>query len=415
VDYFESYYHYDTPIGADGTPYDYYEAFRDWVVANDKQVGWSEKEGGFWVVAGYEAAKEIYQNPGALTNRESTFPVYNTPDGRALMLAAYDEPEHSKYRKLVSGPFSPKSAAAMEGQLRDTANDLIDGWIEDGHVDIVAGLANEVPARATAILLGLPPDQGDVYRTWTYAMAQQQHTDPEVAAIKLGEMDDWFAELLEERKRNPGEDVLSGVIQAEVDGEKLTDQEVHDFFVVLLLGGIDNTTKLLSNFAWRLAWDRELRRRLIRHAELMPTAVDECLRYYSPAMTVRVVGDEPVTVHGCKMQPGQFVVKALPILNRDSREFPNPDVFVPDRAPNRHLALGMGIHRCLGAHLLKIEARVAMTELLRRIPEFELDHNIGTQWLLGQVGGMERVPIVFPPGGTVDPERDVAERPVSHV
>jgi len=395
----DDYYHYDTPIGPDGTPYEYYEAFRDWAVENDEQIGWSEKEGGFWLAFGYEAVREIYQNPELFTNRYSTFPVYGTPDGRPLMVAAYDEPEHSKYRKLVSGPFSPKKAAEMADQLRATTNRLIDGFIDQGRADLVSGLANDVPARATAIILGLPAEQGDVYRTWTHAMAQQQHTDPEGAARVMGEMDAWFAELLEDRKRHPGDDVLSGVIHAEVDGERLTDEEVHDFFVVLLLGGIDNTTKLLSNFSWRLAWDRELRRRLVAHPELMPTAVEECLRYYSPAMTVRVVGDEPVTFRGCDMKPGQFIVKMIPIANRDSREFANPDVFVPARAPNRHLGLGAGIHRCLGAHLLKIEARVAMEELLRRLPEFELDPGSDRSWLLGQVGGMQSVPIVFPPGG----------------
>jgi cytochrome P450 len=243
-------------------------------------------------------------------------------------------------------------------------------------------------------------------------MAQQQHTDPEGAAKVMGEMNEWYAKLVEERKRDPGDDVRSGVIHAEVDGERLTDEEVYDFFVVLLLGGIDNTTKLLSNFSWRLSWDVELRRRLIAHPELMPTAVDECLRYYSPAMTVRVVGDEPVTFRGCKMKPGQFIVKMLPIANRDSREFANPDQFIPDRSPNRHVALGIGIHRCLGAHLLKIEARVAMEELLRRIPEFEPDPRGDTSWLLGQVGGMQQVPVVFPPGGAEG--QDSRDRAVTH-
>ncbi len=400
MDYFGDYYHYDTPIGPDGTPYAYYESFRDYVVENDLQMGWCEKEGGFWLVVGYEAAKEVYKNTSLFTNRQSTFPVYGTPDGRPLMLAAYDEPAHSKYRKLVSGPFSPRSAANLADQLRATTNDLIDHWIDDGRAELVSGLANEVPARATAIIMGLPAEQGDVYRSWTHAMAQQQHTDPEGAARKMQEMDDWFADLLAERRAHPGDDVLSGVIAAEVDGERLTDQEVHDFFVILLLGGIDNTTKLLSNFAWRLAWDRELRRRLIRQPELMPTAVDECLRYYSPAMTVRVVGDEPGSVYGCDVEPGQFVVKMLPIINRDPREFENPDVFIPDRSPNRHLGLGLGIHRCLGAHLLKIEAKIAMEELLRRVPEFELDQARPTSWMLGQVGGIETLPVVFEPGGS---------------
>jgi cytochrome P450 len=138
----DEYYHYDTPIGPDGTPYDYYEAFRDWAIDNDEQIGWSEKEGGFWLAFGYEPVKEIYQNPTEFTNRHSTFPVYGTPGARPLMLAAYDEPAHSKYRKLVSGPFSPKKAAALTDQLRATTNDLIDQFINDGRADLVSGLAN---------------------------------------------------------------------------------------------------------------------------------------------------------------------------------------------------------------------------------------------------------------------------------
>lgn len=397
MDMFKDFDHYDSPVGLDGTPYTYFEELRDWAVEEDTQIGWSEKHGGFWVVLGYDAAKDMYQSPDVFSNRFSTFPVYGSPGDRPLMLAAYDEPDHSKYRQLVQGPFSPKSAAAMAELLRGTTNDLIDRFIEDGKVDVVPGLANEVPARATAIILGLPPEDGDTYRTWTHAMAQQQHTEPEEAARHLETMGEVFRELLAERRRNPGEDVLSGVAHAEVAGEKLNDQEIFDFFVVLLLGGIDNTTKILSNMLWRLSWDRELRRRLISDPSLIPTAVDETLRYYSPAMTVRVV-NEPTSFYGVDLEPEQFVVKVLPVINRDPRQFPNPDVFIPDRTPNRHLALGLGIHRCLGAHLLKVEARVAAEEFLRRIPDFELDREEPTSWLHGQVGGMMHVPIVFPPG-----------------
>lgn len=398
MDYFQEYWHYDSPLGADGTPYDYYLEFRDWALRTDRQIGWSEKEGGFWLVVGYEACRDVYMASRELTNRESTFPVYKTPSGRPLMIGAMDDPEHKKYRKLAAPPFSPKSAESIAQLIRETTNDLIDSFIADGRVDIVASLANEVPARAISIILGLPAEQGDIYRSWTHAMAQEFYSRPEAAAKTIAEMDAWFAELLVERRQNPGNDVLSHLLQAEADGEKLTDEEVYDFFVILLLGGIDNTTKLLSNFAWRLAWDTTLRHRLIESPQLMMTAVDEALRFYSPATTVRVVGHEAVSMHGCDMRPGQFVVKMLPIVNRDPREFPDPDTFRPDRTPNRHVALGLGIHRCLGAHLLKMEARVAMTELLRRIPDFELDPDDNTSWLHGHISGMQRVPIVFESG-----------------
>ncbi len=395
--------HYNVPIGPEGTPYQYFEALRDEAVETNTFVGWSEVYGGFWIPTGYDEIRELMQNPQALSNREVTFPSYGIPDDESerpyqLMLAGQDEPDHKKYRQLVQGPFSPKAAASIAEPLRATTNNLIDEFIESGRVDVVEGLTNEVPARLTAIILGLPPEHGALYRSWTHAMSQGIHTDPEGARKKLAELDEYFAEMLADRRKHPGDDVLSLVIQSEVDGQRLTDQEIKDFWVVLLLGGIDNTTKLLGSMFWRLAWDRELRRRHVDHPELLTTSIEEFLRYYSPAYTCRIVV-EPVTVGGVTMEPGQHVVLGLPIANRDPRQFEHPDVFDPERSPNRHLGLGLGIHRCLGAHLVRVEARVACEEFLKRIPVWELDPEKQLKWIAGQVSGMETVPIVFPAGG----------------
>lgn len=400
---YSSFDHYNTPIGPDGTPYQYYEALRDEAISTQTPIGWSDVYGGFWVVTGWDEARAIAYDVDSFSSREVTFPSYGVPDGDVdrpyqLMLAGQDEPDHRKYRGLVQGPFSPARAALIAQPLRDTTNDLIDGFIDSGKVDIVEALTNEIPARLTAIILGLPPEDGALYRSWTHAMAQGVHTDPEGAAAKMRELDEYFAEMFASRRKNPGDDVLSLVMQSEIDGERLTAQEIKDFWVVLLLGGIDNTTKLLGSMFWRLAWDKELRRRHVANPDLLRTSIDEFLRYYTPGNACRLV-TKPVTVHGIDMEPGQHVVLQYPVVNRDPRQFPSPDVFDPERTPNRHLGLGIGIHRCLGAHLVRVEARVACEEFMKRIPDWELDPNTPPRWLPGQVAGMETVGILFEPGG----------------
>ncbi|MGH3952058.1 MAG: cytochrome P450 [Pseudonocardiaceae bacterium] len=386
--------HYNTPLGPDGSPFAYFEALRD--EAEKTPVAWSEAYGGYWFVGGYAETVEIMQNHTAFSNKGVTFPKYETGDFE-LMLAAQDEPVHKKYRQLVAAPFSPAKTAEFSEELARTANDLIDSRIELGNGDAASWFANEIPARLTAIILGLPPEDGDKYREWMWAITHYFVTEPEKAAATFGEMVAHAQELIAERRENPGNDVFSLVIQSEVDGERLSDEDLIGFFTVLLIGGIDNTARFLSTTLWRLSWDVELRRRLIAKPELVPTAVDELLRYYSPALLGRDV-TERVTIGDVTMEPGQTALLWLPVANRDRRAFPNADALVPDRTPNRHLGLGNGIHRCLGAHLLRVEGRVAITEFLRRIPEFELDSNDKTDWTMGQVSGFNKVPIVFEPG-----------------
>jgi cytochrome P450 len=308
-----------------------------------------------------------------------------------------DEPEHKKYRGLVVQPFSPRQATDTEDELRRSTNELIDAFIGNGSTDVAKSLCYEIPGRITALSLGLPQGDGDRYRQWTDAMAHLFTTDPEGAAAIVGEMHEYFSAAIDEKRRNPGDDIISLVIQSELDGERLTHEELMGFCIVLLLGGIENSVKMLSTALWRLAWDVELRRRIIDKPEMMNTAVDEFLRYYTPAGVGRVVLED-TEVAGVKMKKDQIAFMMLPCANRDPRQFPYPDVLIPDRAPNRHLSLGTGIHRCIGTHLLRVEGRVVLTEFLRRLPEYELDRNSTSVWATGQVTGMIEVPIVFPPG-----------------
>jgi cytochrome P450 len=176
----------------------------------------------------------------------------------------------------------------------------------------------------------------------------------------------------------------------------LNHEELLGFCTVLLLGGIDNTSKLIATSLWRLAWDIELRHRLTRDRKLIPMAIDEFLRYYSPASVGRLAR-EHATVAGVAMKRGQYLMLMAPIANRDPRVVPYPDTFIADRSPNKHLGLGAAVHRCLGTHVLRVEAKIVLEEFLTRIPEFELDRTRASRWTSGQVAGMGSVPFVFEP------------------
>ncbi|OZF26162.1 cytochrome P450 [Rhodococcus sp. 14-2483-1-2] len=384
--------HYHTPLGSDGTPHAFFEALRD--EAETTPIAWSEAYGGHWVVAGYKEVQGIIQNPKAFSNKGVTFPRYETGEFE-LMMAAQDDPVHKKYRQLVAKPFSPEATDLFTEQLRQTTHALIDDRIELGEGDIASWLADEIPARLTAILLGLPPEDGDTYRRWVWAITHVEN--PEEGAEIFAELVAHARNLIDERRRNPGGDIMSRVVMSEVDGERLSDDDLVGFFTVLLLGGIDNTARFLSSVFWRLAWDIELRRRLIAHPERIPAAVDELLRFYGPAMVGRLV-TERITVGDVTMEPGQTAMLWFAVANRDRSIFPSADNIVLDRDTNRHLSLGHGIHRCLGAHLIRVEARVAVSEFLNRIPDFALDPDKECEWLMGQVAGMLHVPIVFPRG-----------------
>ncbi len=399
---YSQYDHLAPPIGPDGTPYAYFERLRDVTAAAKQPVGWSEKHGGFWVVTSYAECQSIIGNPTDFSSAGVIFPKYAVTE--PLMLAEQDEPEHMRGRRLVNLSFMPKNVANYAGAIKTAVHQLMDGFIEDGHADVGKIIAEPVPAIVTALLMGLPAEDGPLFDAWTTACTHEFLADPVAAAPKIAEMYAYFEQNIARRKLEPGDDVLSQVISAKIDGDSLTHKELLGFSTVLLIGGIENSAKLIGTALWRLAWDVELRRRLIAHPEWITAAVDEFLRYYSPGTVGRIVTND-VTVGGKTMRRGQQVILAIPVANRDPREFPHPDCFMIDRPNNRHLALGTGIHSCLGGHLIRMEARVVLTEFLSRITSFRLDSTLPTNWISGQVTGMSRVPIVFEAGPRLSSER----------
>lgn len=387
--------HLDPPLGGDGTPYAYYEAFRDAAVAADQPVGWSERHGGFWVVTSYAECERILRDPDGFSSTGVIFPKYAVTE--PLMLAEQDEPQHMRSRRLVNLSFMPKSVGNFREAIAQATHDLIDGFVATGRGDVGRILADPVPAILTAVLLGFPPEDGPRFDAWTTALSHEYLTSRATAEPKIAEMYAYFEANIARRKREPGQDILSQVINTTIDGEALSHEELLGFSTVLLIGGIENSAKLIGTALWRLGWDVELRRRLLDDPARIPAAVEEFLRLYTPGSVGRIVTRETV-IGGHTLRPGQQVMLALQIANRDPRSYANPDSFALDRPRSGHLALGSGLHVCLGQHLIRLEAAIVLTEFLKRIPAYTIDTTAPLFWTKGQVSGMSRVPILFEPG-----------------
>ena len=393
---FTSFDHYQTPLGQDGTPYAYYEALRDEALANGQPIGWSEAHGGFWVVIGWEESKAIQDNQRDFSNVAVTFPQYSTPSGKPFFLSGQDEPEHTKYRRMVQAPFTRPRAQKMLGQMREIGHMLMDSVIGQERFDACAA-TDRMPGYAFCAIMGLSMDHETQYRRFVHAMVEGA-TDPEGAAPAIREMGQYWLDLIHERRARPAGGLLDEIIAAEYDGERLSDDELLEFCTVLLLGGFDNTLRFLGNIFYRLAWDRELRRRLVAQPALIPKAVDEFLRLDAPASTFRLVLND-VTVAGVDMKAGEIAGLIHPICNRDLRQFEYPDSFLLGRKTNhRHMTFGSGVHHCLGAFLAHAEAVAMIEAFLARIPEFSLDPAAPPRWVVGQVGGMVDVPVLVQRG-----------------
>ena len=303
-----------------------------------------------------------------------------------------DPPEHRPARMVLLPPFTPDAMKKLEPRSRGLCNELIDKFIARGTADAAVQYAQEIPVRLIAHLLGLPESDGDLYRKWIKMILEDGITDTGVVIQAAGEMQHYFMGHVHERLEKPGDDLISYLNSVEFKGEKLTPENVIGSLRLLLIAGIDTTWSGIGSCIWHLATHPEDRRRLVQEPSLMPTAIEEFLRAYAPVTMAREVVKE-TEINGCTFKPGQMVLLSFPAANRDPEMFPDADKVIIDRKENRHAAFGLGIHRCVGSNLARLEMTVAVEELLKRIPEFNLDGEV--TWSEGTVRGPRRLPIKF--------------------
>jgi cytochrome P450 len=363
-------------------------------------VAHTDRWGGQWMPTRYEDIEAIARNSEQFSS--ITVSVTGPKPGEGPLFVGppvtLDPPEHAPARRLLLPAFAPKAIERLTPITRDIARDLIAAIEERGgdQADAAVDYAQHLPVRVIAGLIGIPVSQEPMFTDWVVRILKDGATDLEVQSAAGREVRQYFAERIEERRSDPSppDDLITYLINVEVDGAPLPPKHMIGILYVLLLAGIDTTWSSLGSSLWHLATHVSDLTRLAAEPELMPTAVEEMLRLYAPATMARIVTEE-VEVGGRRLCPGERVLLPFPAANRDPEVFEQPDEAVIDRTVNRHATFGLGIHRCLGSNLARMELQVGLEEWLAAFPSFHLAPGAEARWNGGQVRGPNSVPVVI--------------------
>jgi cytochrome P450 len=290
--------------------------------------------------------------------------------------------------------FAPQRIAALEPLTRQLCRDLLDGVAGRAELDAAVDYAQHIPLRVIIGMLGFPQEDAEIFRRFVHRVLEDVDMSPEErqAYMAAGEIDAYMDERIAEHRAEPRDDLTSFLLEAELGGQKLAQQHVRGTMVLLMIAGIDTTWSAIGASLWHLAAHADDRRGLASEPDLMDTAVEEFLRAYAPVTMARLVAKE-VELDGRMLHEGDWLLLPFPSGNRDPEVFPRAGEVVLDRAENRHAAFGLGIHRCLGSNLARMELRVALQEWMARYPEFELVDPAAVTWSSGQVRGPRTIPV----------------------
>ncbi|UPJ61512.1 cytochrome P450 [Bradyrhizobium sp. 192] len=371
-----------------GNPYPIWQSLRDRC-----PVAHTVRYSGVYFPTRYADIREVAYHPDRFSSRrvvvrEGEYRVNAPP-------ITSDPPEHRPMRMALIAPFTPQEVAKLEPQTRRVCNELIDRIRSQDRCDGAVDYAQHIPVRIIAHMLGIPAEDGDQFRSWITMALQEGVTNQ--AALKQAEQEiaDYFARQIAARRRAPGDDLVSFLIAARrPDGQPFSDGQVLGALRLLLVAGIDTTWSAIGSSLWHLATHPADRERLVREPALLESAIEEFLRAYSPVTMAREIVDD-TELGGCPMRKSEMVMVSFPAANRDPEKFADPDTVRIDRAENPHVAFGLGIHRCIGSNLARMEMRIALEEWLKRVPDFTLDPTRPMTWSEGAVRGPRLLPLIL--------------------
>jgi len=374
-------------------PYPIYRLLRD------EDPVYHAAESDTWVLSRHTDVQTALLDHDSYSSVDGVFP---TPPGSDFvqsflpMMVVMDPPRHNQLRALVSRAFTPRRIEALNDGIEELAQDLVGRLAEGaGSADFVVDFAGALPAMVIADLLGVPPEDRDQFRQWSSDLVQSNPTRGQTAdgLAAAASMYGYFAEFLADRRRSPRQDLMSALVSAEIDGVRLSDDELLGFCALLLVAGTETTTNLLGNAAVVLAQHPDSRSRLAADHTLLGPAIEELLRYDSPVQGLSRTLTRDIALHDTTMSRGESVLLLFGSANRDERAFPDPDVFDIDRKPDNQVAFGKGVHFCLGAALARMETRIALTALLKRVPNWDVDLDSAQRLRSGPIRGYTSLPV----------------------
>jgi cytochrome P450 len=363
-------------------------------------VAHSDRYGGTWLPVRHDDVAAVAYDTEHFTSRSVVVSEVRpgpddlpAPIGLAPPITS-DPPFHALARRLLLPAFAPKPIEALEPFTRELCVELLDATAGERQFDAAVDYAQHIPLRVIVRMLGFPQEDADLFRRFIRMVLEDvdQSAEERQAIVDEGELDAYIDARIAEHIANPQDDLTTFLLEAELDGNKLDPDHVRGTMVLLMIAGIDTTWSAIGASLWHLAQNPADRRRLAAEPELMGTAVEEFLRAYAPVTMARLVATD-FDFDGRQMKEGDWLLLPFPAANRDPEQFPDADKVLIDRAENRHSAFGLGIHRCIGSNLARMELRVALEEWMKRYPDFELVDPTEVTWSAGQVRGPRTVPV----------------------
>jgi cytochrome P450 len=358
-------------------------------------VAHSDRHGGYFVLSRYVDIDAVARNHEVFSSHSISVPPIgaNAAENTSPPLDL-DPPKHTRFRQALLPYFSPGRTRKLEAVTRTAAARLVEQIATHKRSDVAEEFAKHLPITVLASVLGVDERDEPLFTEWTDAIVSGGSADRDASTRASSDIRDYFRRLIHERRSTPQDDLISFLAQAEGSDGPISESDQVGAAALLLVAGIDTTWCMLGNSLWYLAQDAEARQRLVADPGLMSTAVEEFLRRFAPVSVVRITTC-PVEIAEQEIPEGTHVLLPLVAANLDPAVFAEPYDLQLDRLPNRHLAFGAGVHRCIGAHLARMELRVGLEEFIRRLPDFQLDGPDAVAWKPGPIRGPSRLVLSF--------------------